>query len=210
LEVLLLPLLLVSGGMVLLPPEVLLESGEVLLPPEVLLESGEVLLPPEVLESGGVVLLLPLEELLELSLEPDDPLVPAGGALSVVPPVAPGVVLSVAPGVLLEVPPVLSGEVPVAPGVVLSVVLPGLLVDPLMLPDEEEGLSLLLVPAVLPVVPELLVPLSAPWSQAAKAKDATNALSNTEYFMVFPLKRYCCRTYLDWMKAAKLKCLTKD
>lgn len=169
LEVLLLPLLLVSGGMVLLPPEVL--------------------------ESGGVVL-LPLEELLELSLEPDDPLVPAGGALSVVPPVppvAPGVVLSVAPGVLLEVPPVLSGEVPVAPGVVLSLVLPGLVADPLMLPDEEEGLSLLLVPAVLPVVPELLVPLSVPWSQAAKARDATNALSNTEYFILFPLKKYCCR-----------------
>lgn len=178
LEVLLLPLLLVSGGMVVL----LLESGVVLLPPEVLLESG------------GVVL-LPLEELLELSLEPDDPLVPAGGALSVVlpvPPVAPGVVLSVAPGVLLEVPPVLSGEVPVAPGV-LSVVLPGLVADPLMLPDEEEGLSLLLVPAVPPVVPELLVPLSVPWSQAAKARDATNALSNTEYFMLFPLKKYCCR-----------------
>jgi hypothetical protein len=185
LEVLLLPLLLVSGGMVVLLPEVL--------------------------ESGGVVL-LPLEELLELSLEPDDPLVPAGGALSVVPPVppvAPGVVLSVAPGVLLEVPPVLPGEVPVAPGV-LSVVLPGLLVDPPMVPDEEEGLSLLLVPAVLPVVPELLVPLSVPWSQAAKARDATNALSNTEYFILFPLKKYCCRTYLDWMKAKKLKCLNKD
>jgi hypothetical protein len=77
-----------------------------------------------------------------------------------------------------------------------------------MLPDEEEGLSLLLVPAVLPVVPELLV--SAPRSQAAKARDATNALSNTEYFILFPLKKYCCRTYLVWMKAEKLKCLTKD
>ena len=172
-----------------------------------LLESGG-----GVLESGGVVL-LPLDELLELSLEPDDPLVPAGGgALSVVlpvPPVAPGVVLSVAPGVVPMLP-VLSGGVPVAPGVVLSLVLPGLVVDPLMLPDEEEGLSLLLVPAVLPVVPELLVPLSVPWSQAAKARDATNALSNTEYFMLFPLKKYCCRTYLGWMKAEKFKCLTKD
>lgn len=155
-------LLLVSGGMVLLPLD-------------------------ELLESGGVAVLLPLE--------PDDPLVPAGGGvLSVVLPglpVAPGVVLSVAPGVLpmlLELPPVLPGALPAAPGVVLSLVLPGLVADPLMLPDEEEGLSLLLVPAVLPVVPELLVPLSDPLSQAAKAREATNALSNTEYFILFPLK----------------------
>jgi len=125
-------------------------------------------------------------------------LVPAGGvALSVVPPVppvAPGAVLSVAPGVVLmlpEVPPALPGGVPVAPGVVLPVVLPGLVVAPPILPDA--GLSLLLVPAVLPVVPELLAPLSAPRSQATKARDATNALSNTEYFMLFPLKKYCCR-----------------
>ena len=92
-------------------------------------------------------------------------------------------------------------SLPVAPGVVpapLSVEPP---VPPVMPPVEE----LSLVPAELPVAPELLVPaLSVPRSHAPKASVATKAVSSTEYFMPVPLKNIVVNTYSCWRNVLAL------
>ncbi len=86
-------------------------------------------------------------------------------------PAAPGVLSLVLPGV------------PVPPAAVLPVVLP---VDPV------EPAVPLEVPAVLP---ELVAPVPAPavsapfFSHAPSVNVATSAASNTEYFMLVPLKK---------------------
>jgi hypothetical protein len=147
-----------------------------------------VLAPPGVLLLPGVVLL-------GLSV---DPLVPPALPVPLVPPLlAPGAG-ALLPGVVLPVPPVVpavSGLLPVLPGVpavlpVVPVVLPAV---PLVLPGVPAVPPEVpvVLPAVLPLVLLGLVPAvpASFFSHAPNVRVAISAASNTEYFMLVPLKK---------------------
>lgn len=166
-----------------------------------LVEPPDVL--PELPPAGGVELLLPA----------------APPVLPLAPPALPAS-LPVPPAVPPEVPPLALGELPAAPLLLVSPVVPVLPVLPLAggvvpldAPAADESLLELLpalggvlpvlpappaVPPVLPAAPELLVlpsPPAVPASfllQAPRVNVATSAASNTEYFMLDPLKKYSC------------------
>jgi hypothetical protein len=111
------------------------------------------------------------------------PLAPAAEPLAA-PPLLPGSL----PGAA-AVPPAGAPALPAAPVVVSLGVLGVLLAVPA--PPA--------VPPGLPAAPELLVLPSLPpavlpsfLSQAPKVKVATSAASNTEYFILVPLKKYSC------------------
>jgi hypothetical protein len=147
-------------------------------------------------ELPGVVVLLP-GVVVVLPAAPEFSVLPA---LPVVPPVAP------------LVPAAELLPVPLAPGVALLLALPlgvvvelGLSVLLLVLgavepaaPVEPADPAVPLVLPVLPVAPELLLVLPAPVSEGAlasfllhapRARVATRAASNTEYFISVPLKK---------------------
>jgi hypothetical protein len=144
-----------------------------------------VLVPPGVLLLPGVVLL-------GLSV---DPLVPPALPVPLVPPLlAPGAG-ALLPGVVLPVPPVapaVSGLLPGVPAVlpVVPVVLPAVPLVPPVVPAVPPEVPVVL-PAVLPLVPLGLVPAvpASFFSHAPNVRVATSAASNTEYFMLVPLKK---------------------
>lgn len=132
---------------------------------------------------------------------------PPGGVVVVVLLLPSGdVVVVVLPGGVAAEPPAL----PVAPPVVPLVPPGGVLAlgAPPALPPAAPLSGAVVVPAVplaepevLPAVPELGALLVAPlgasvdsfFPHAVTARAATNAASNTEYFMLVPLKKYSCR-----------------
>lgn len=154
----------------------------------------------EVLEEElpGVVVLLP-GVVVVLPAAPELSVLPALPALPVVPPVVP----LVPAAELLPAPLSLGAAVlPALPlGVVVELGLSVLLVlgavEPAA-PVEPVDPAVPLVPPVLPVAPELLLVLPALVSEgvpasfllhAPSARVATRAASNTEYFILVPLKK---------------------
>lgn len=134
----------------------------------------------------------------------DDEEEPVGGVVVVVVLLLPGGVV-----VVVELLPSVPPALPVAPPVVPLA--PGALLALGALPVEDSGALLvvpaalpvvpLVVPALLPVVPELGALLVAPpgasadsfFPQAVNARVVTSAASNTECFILVPLKKYSCR-----------------
>lgn len=161
-----------------------------------------------------MVVVLPGIELLELSLEPLLPAAPPGGVvglllelpgvppalLSVLPivPVAP-LVPPAAPGVGV-VPPVL-GVLGAALGGSLGVVL-GLALGGGALGGAPAE------PAVPPLAPEVVLPVPPSalpvsfFSHAPSVNVATSAASNTEYFILVPLRKYSCMSRLETCRSS--------